>query len=74
MKIYVPFSIRGIRNTKYVFYFNKLVELHANVFSIGELQHIKQSMAVKTDKGLVLFVGCSLPKMKKILEAAFQLG
>ncbi len=31
-------------------------------------------MAVKTDKGIVLVVGCSHPKMSHILAAASQLG
>jgi len=50
------------------------MELHKDIFSTGELGHIEQSMAIKTDKGLVLIVGCSHPKMENILKAASQFG
>jgi len=73
-KIYVPISLRGIRNAKEIIYVDEPKELHENIFSTGELDHIEQSMAVKTDKGLVLIVGCSHPKMKNILKAASQFG
>ena len=38
------------------------------------LDSIEQSMAVKTDKGIVLIVGCSHPKMAHILDAGSQFG
>ena len=74
VKIYVPISLRGIRNAKEVIYIDKPMELHKDIFSTGELEHIEQSMAIKTDKGLVLIVGCSHPKMGNILKAASQFG
>ena len=74
VKIYVPISLKGIRNAKEIIYVDEPIELHENTFSTGELEHIEQSMAVKTDKGLVLIVGCSHPKMENILKAASQFG
>jgi 7,8-dihydropterin-6-yl-methyl-4-(beta-D-ribofuranosyl)aminobenzene 5'-phosphate synthase len=74
VKIYVPVSLRGIRNAKEVIHVDEPMKIHDNIFSTGELDHIEQSMAVKTDKGLVLIAGCSHPKMKNILEAASQFG
>ena len=74
VKIYVPISLRGIRNAKEIIYVDEPIELYENIFSTGELDHIEQSMAVKTDKGLVLIVGCSHPKMENILKAASQFG
>ena len=74
VRIYVPISLRGIRNAKEMIYVDEPIELHENIFSTGELDHIEQSMAVKTDKGLVLIVGCSHPKMENILKAASQFG
>jgi 7,8-dihydropterin-6-yl-methyl-4-(beta-D-ribofuranosyl)aminobenzene 5'-phosphate synthase len=74
VKVYVPVSLRGIRNAAEIIYIDKPSELHENFFSTGELDHIEQSMAVKTDKGLVLIVGCSHPQMEHILEAASQFG
>ncbi|GAJ15155.1 unnamed protein product [marine sediment metagenome] len=49
-------------------------KIHENVFSIGELDGIEQSMLVKTKKGLVLIVGCSHPRMAHILNTASQFG
>jgi len=74
VRIYVPISLRGIRNAKEIIYVDEPMMLHENVFSTGELEHIEQSMIVKTDKGLVLIAGCSHPRMKNILKAASQFG
>jgi len=74
VKIYIPVSLRGVRNAKEVIHVDKPMKLHDDIFSTGELDHIEQSMAVKTDKGLVLIAGCSHPKMKHILDAASQFG
>jgi 7,8-dihydropterin-6-yl-methyl-4-(beta-D-ribofuranosyl)aminobenzene 5'-phosphate synthase len=72
--VYVPVSMRGVRHAKKVIHVKKAMKLHENIFSTGELDHIEQSMAVKTDKGLVLIAGCSHPKMKHILNAASSFG
>jgi 7,8-dihydropterin-6-yl-methyl-4-(beta-D-ribofuranosyl)aminobenzene 5'-phosphate synthase len=74
VRIYVPISLRRIRNAKEIIYVDEPMKLHENIFSTGELDHIEQSMAVKTDEGLVLIAGCSHPKMKNILKAASQFG
>jgi 7,8-dihydropterin-6-yl-methyl-4-(beta-D-ribofuranosyl)aminobenzene 5'-phosphate synthase len=72
--VFVPASFRGVRNAKEVIHVKKSMELHEDVFSTGELDRIEQSMAVKTDKGLVVMAGCSHPKMKHILDAASIFG
>ena len=72
--IYAPTSLRGIRNARKIIHVNEAIELHDNIFSTGELEHIEQSMAVKTNKGLVLIVGCSHPEMGSIIKAATQFG
>ena len=74
VNVYVPVSFRGVRNAKKAIHVDKPLELYENFFSTGELEDIEQSMAVKTDKGIVLVVGCSHPAMKNILEAASQFG
>jgi len=74
VKIYVPVSLRGIRNAKEIIYVDEPIKLHESIYSTGELDKIEQSMAVKTDKGLVLIAGCSHPKMENILKAASQFG
>jgi 7,8-dihydropterin-6-yl-methyl-4-(beta-D-ribofuranosyl)aminobenzene 5'-phosphate synthase len=72
--IYVPRSIRGVHGVNRVMSVSEPLKIHEDVFSTGELDSIEQSMAVKTDKGAVLIVGCSHPKMAHILEAASQFG
>jgi 7,8-dihydropterin-6-yl-methyl-4-(beta-D-ribofuranosyl)aminobenzene 5'-phosphate synthase len=74
VKVYVPISFRGVRGAKEVISISEPLKIHENVFSTGELDHIEQSMAVKTDKGIVLIVGCSHPKMAHILDAGSQFG
>lgn len=72
--VYVPDSFRGVRNAEKIIHVDKPMNLYKNVFTTGELDHIEQSMVVRTDKGLVLIVGCSHPKMEHILESASQFG
>ena len=52
----------------------KPVQLHDGIFSTGELKGIEQSLVVKTDKGLVVIVGCSHPGVGTILAAASMWG
>ena len=72
--IYVPPSLRGIRGVKEVVSVSEPLQIHENVFSTGELDSIEQSMAVKIDKGVVIIVGCSHPRVAHILQAASQFG
>jgi len=74
VEVYVPVSFRGVRGAKDVISVSEPLKIHENIFSTGEIDHIEQSLAVKTDKGIVLIVGCSHPKMAHILEAASQFG
>jgi 7,8-dihydropterin-6-yl-methyl-4-(beta-D-ribofuranosyl)aminobenzene 5'-phosphate synthase len=72
--VFVPVSVRGIRDAKEIIYVDEPKELHENIFSTGELDHLEQSMAVRTGRGLVLFVGCSHPDMHKIFGALLPIG
>ncbi|MDB4583946.1 MBL fold metallo-hydrolase [Draconibacterium sp.] len=74
VNVYVPVSLRGVRNAKRVIHVDKPTELYENFYSTGELENIEQSMAVKTGNGLVLVVGCSHPDMKNIMDTASQFG
>jgi len=67
--IHAPLSFRGVRNAKQVIYYDKPQEIFSHFYTSGELESIEQSLAVKTDKGLVIVVGCSHPEMDKILRA-----
>ena len=72
--LYIPPSVRGIHNVKERIHVDKPMELHENIYSTGELAHIEQSLILKTDKGLVIIVGCSHPGIELILETAKQFG
>lgn len=72
--VYLPASVRGVRGAREIVSVNERMSIHENVFSTGELENIEQSMAVKTDKGIVLIVGCSHPRMKHILDAGSEFG
>jgi 7,8-dihydropterin-6-yl-methyl-4-(beta-D-ribofuranosyl)aminobenzene 5'-phosphate synthase len=72
--VFVPVSLRGVRNAKKVIHVDAPMTLYENFYSTGELEEIEQAMAVKTAKGLVLIVGCSHPDMKNIMDTASQFG
>ena len=74
VKIFAPPSLREIRNAREVIYLDKPTRISDDIFSTGELEGIEQAMLVKTQKGLMIFSGCSHPEMKKILKAAGQFG
>jgi len=74
VRVYVPVSLRGVRGAKEVISISNAQEISEGIFSTGELAGIEQSMAVKTDKGLVLIVGCSHPRMADIIKTASQFG
>jgi 7,8-dihydropterin-6-yl-methyl-4-(beta-D-ribofuranosyl)aminobenzene 5'-phosphate synthase len=72
--LYLPRSMEGIRGPEKVIFVDKSMKIHEEVFSTGELEHIEQSMAVRTDKGIAVITGCSHPRMEHILDAASQFG
>jgi len=73
VKVYVPPSFSGSEAIE-VTTVKGPTKIHENVFSTGELEGIEQSMAIKTEKGVVLIVGCSHPGMINILGTANQFG
>ncbi len=74
VKIYIPTSCPKPSGAKEVVSIGQPLQIHENISSTGELDGIEQSMAVKMDKGIVMVVGCSHPKMEHILQAASQFG
>jgi len=50
------------------------VQIRENIFSIGELEGIEQSLALKTDKGTFVLTGCAHPGVERILAAAAKFG
>ena len=73
VKIYIPPSFRGVQGRD-VIPLAQPTKIHENIFSTGELEGIEQSLVVKTDKGVVIIVGCSHPHMGTILDTARIFG
>jgi 7,8-dihydropterin-6-yl-methyl-4-(beta-D-ribofuranosyl)aminobenzene 5'-phosphate synthase len=68
--IYVPASVSGKIPGREVVPVSRPLEIANNVFSTGELSSMEQSLAVKTDSGIVVVTGCSHPGVGAILNAA----
>jgi 7,8-dihydropterin-6-yl-methyl-4-(beta-D-ribofuranosyl)aminobenzene 5'-phosphate synthase len=73
VKIYIPPSFRGLKGREVV-EVSKPTKIHENIFSTGELEEVEQAMGIMTEKGSILIVGCSHPKMSHILDTASQFG
>ena len=74
-ELYLPqlFPTGGISARK-VTVIKEPLQIGNNIFSAGELNDIEQSLVVKTDKGLLVIVGCSHPGVGSILDAASRFG
>jgi 7,8-dihydropterin-6-yl-methyl-4-(beta-D-ribofuranosyl)aminobenzene 5'-phosphate synthase len=73
-EIYLPASLgAGIRGRK-VIPVMQPTRIAEDVFSTGELRGIEQSLALSTDKGIVVVTGCSHPGVGTIIDAASQFG
>jgi len=65
-----PVSIPGRKITTVA----EPIEIAEGIFSTGELKGIEQSLAIKTEKGILVIVGCSHPGVGEIIEAASRFG
>ncbi len=72
--LYAPSSLRGVFHVKEIIYKDEPAELHGHFYTTGLLDHMEQSLAIKTEKGLVVIVGCSHPGVGDILKAVNQFG
>ena len=72
--VHIPISFRGIRYPNEVKYYNKPTKIYENIFLTGELDKREQSMAIKTEKGLVLIIGCGHPGVRKIIDSISKFG
>lgn len=74
-ELYIPGSFRSAFPGRKVTIVGKdAIQICENVFSTGQLEGIKQSLALKTNKGISVVTGCTHPKMRNILEAASKFG
>jgi 7,8-dihydropterin-6-yl-methyl-4-(beta-D-ribofuranosyl)aminobenzene 5'-phosphate synthase len=74
-KIYAPNPLRGISPAREVVYIeDEPMELNQYFYTTGLLKGMEQSLAIKTEKGLVVIVGCSHPGVGDILKAVASYG
>lgn len=71
-EIYIPASCRTMSDRAVVI--SDMTAIYDNIYSTGELRHIEQSLAVKTDKGIVVIAGCSHSGVDTILKQAAAIG
>ena len=74
VRVYLPRSCSRPAAAREVISVQDPLQISENFFSTGELSGQEQSLAVKTDDGLVVICGCSHPGVGPILEAAAHLG
>lgn len=74
VRVWVPRSLRGIKNAAEVTDIQNATTLYDGIHSTGELEGIEQSLCIETSKGIVIVAGCSHPKMAHIINAASEFG
>ena len=72
--VHIPISFRGIRYRNEVKYYDKPTQIYENIFLTGELNKREQSLAIKTEKGLILMIGCGHPGIRIIIDSVSQFG
>ena len=73
-EIYAPASLAGAIRGRSVIGVTEPLQICEEVFSTGELKGIEQSLALKTDRGILVIVGCSHPGVGEILDVASRWG
>jgi 7,8-dihydropterin-6-yl-methyl-4-(beta-D-ribofuranosyl)aminobenzene 5'-phosphate synthase len=73
-EIYVPASFWGTIPGRKVTTVAGPLLISEGVFSTGELRGIEQSLAIRTNKGILIVVGCSHPGLGEIMDAASRFG
>ena len=73
-ELYLPSSFGRVHSARKITTVKGATQICENVFSTGELGGIEQSLALKTDKGIFVVVGCSHPGVGNILKAASKFG
>ncbi len=73
-KLYLPSSFKRAFPGRKVTMVKGPVRIRENIFSIGELKGVEQSLALKTDRGIFVLTGCAHPGVESILAAAAKFG
>jgi 7,8-dihydropterin-6-yl-methyl-4-(beta-D-ribofuranosyl)aminobenzene 5'-phosphate synthase len=73
-EVYLPASSGGTIPGRKVTTVTEPIQICDSIFSTGELKGVEQSLALRTDKGILVVVGCSHPGVGTILDAASRFG
>ena len=73
-ELYLPASFYRAIPGRNVVKIKDARQICENVFTTGELRGVEQSLALKTDKGILVVVGCSHPGVGNIMDAAAKFG
>lgn len=73
-KIYVPASFGGTIPGRKTTTVTEPIQISEEVYSTGELRGVEQSLAISTNKGIFVLVGCSHPGVDNIIDAASKFG
>ena len=73
-EIYLPASFKRAVPGRKVTSVRDATKISESVFSTGELGGVEQSLAISTNKGIFVVVGCSHPGVGDIIDAASSLG
>ena len=74
VKLWIPSYFSEAEEAREFIEVKKPSKIYEGIYSTGELEAIEQSLCVETEKGIVIIVGCSHPRMEHILETASQFG
>ncbi|MFO8145282.1 MAG: MBL fold metallo-hydrolase [Candidatus Syntrophosphaera sp.] len=69
-----PTSFRGVKYANPVKFYDLPAKIYANFYTTGELGQREQSLAVRTNKGIVVIIGCGHPGLGLILNTVTDLG
>jgi 7,8-dihydropterin-6-yl-methyl-4-(beta-D-ribofuranosyl)aminobenzene 5'-phosphate synthase len=72
--LHAPTSFRGVRSAERVVYYDRPKEIYPGLYTTGELDGIEQSLAIQSETGFVLIVGCSHPSMDSIVSSVESFG
>jgi 7,8-dihydropterin-6-yl-methyl-4-(beta-D-ribofuranosyl)aminobenzene 5'-phosphate synthase len=72
--VHVPASFRGIKYPNQVKYYAKPTEIYEGIFLTGELAEKEQSLAIKTETGLSLIIGCAHSGVGNIIQSISKFG
>jgi len=74
LKLWIPACFPEAKDAEEIIEVKEPTRMYEGIYSTGELEGIEQSLCVETEKGIIIIVGCSHPRIEHILEVASQFG